>query len=171
MIDFPDENLAVAGVLGPLTLDDVLLAAGKANRVAPLQIVRADRIVGADHLRAAARAAQRAMDEGRNHADRLEVEFTRYTAGRRQIRKALDHLGVDDGCAAAVVCAFGTKRLDALPYFIDYLGLREDDSVLEASKEKMEAFGITPEQRAATTPGHELDIVLEAVAAVDLMRK
>ncbi len=171
MLDYPDEVSAFAGVHGPLRLDDVLLAAKKANRVAPLQILRADRVVGVDHLRSAAMHAQRAMNEGRNHADRLEVEFTRYAAGQRQIRKALDHMGVADGCPQAVVCAFGAKRADAIAYFIDFLGLKTDDAVMDASPAKLEQFGITATQMEATTPSRRLELALEAVAAVDLMRK
>lgn len=171
MIDFPDEEIAIAGVLGPLKLEDLLLGAKKANRVAALQVVRADRVVGADHLRSAALHAKRAFDEGRNHADRMDTEFVRYAAGERQIRKAIDKMGVPDGHDAAVVCAFGDKRRDAVEYFIDWLGLRTSDAVIDGDEEKLAAFGITDAQRQATTPGLHQDLVLEAVAAVDLMRK
>lgn len=171
MIRFPDEDLVVAGVRGPLKLEDILLAAKKANRVAPLQVVRADRVVGVDHLRSAARHAKRAFDEERNHADRMEVEFTRYVAGERQIRKAIEKMGIPDGHDAAILCAFGDKAADAVPYFIDFLGLVEDDAVIDASPDALDAFGITADARDATDPDHILDLALEAVAAVDLMRK
>jgi tRNA threonylcarbamoyladenosine modification (KEOPS) complex Cgi121 subunit len=171
MIDLPDVELTIAGVLGPLKLEDLLLGAAKANRVAPLQVLRADRVVGADHLRSAAWHTKRAFDEGRNHADKMEVEFTRYAAGERQIRRAIEKMGVPDGHGAAVVCGFGTKRKDAVPYFIDWLGLRESDSVIEADDASLAAFGITGAQLAATTPAVQHDLVLEAVASVDLMRK
>lgn len=171
MMDFPDEEFAVAGVRGPFRLEDMLLAAKKANRVAPLQALRADLVVGSDHLRSAAIHAKRAIAEGRNHADRLEVEFTRYAAGERSIRSAIAKIGVTDDAPAAVLCAFGPKRKDALPYFIDFLGLVEDDGVLDASDAALDAFGITAAQRSATPPEQCMDLVLEAVASVDLMRK
>ena len=171
MIDFPDEGLAIAGVIGPLKLEDILLGAKKANRLAPLQVLRADRVIGADHLRSAALHAKRAFDEGRNHADRMDVEFARYAAGERQIRKAIDKMGVPDGHDAGVVCAFGPKRRDAVQYFIDWLGLRESDAVIGADEAALRAFGITDAQLAATTPAVRMDLILEAVAAVDLMRK
>lgn len=171
MIDFPDEGLAIAGVLGPLKLEDVLLAAKKANRIAPLQVLRADRVIGADHLRSAAFHAKRAFDEGRNQADNLDVEFTRYAAGERQIRKAIDKMGIPEGCEAAVVCGFGEKRRDVVEYFVDWLGLPESEAVLEADEAALKSFGITDAQLAATTPAVRMDLVLEAVASVDLMRK
>ncbi len=159
-----------AGLRGPLRLDDVLLAAKKANRVAPLQVLRADRIVGEAHLQSAADHAERAMAEGRAHADRPEVEFTRYVAGVRQIQKAIAKMGVPDGCEEAVAVAFGDKASDALQLFIHSLAPIEDDSVLQATPERVVAFGIALEQLEATHPDRHLDLVLEAVAEVDTLK-
>ena len=164
--------VAVAGVRGPLRLEDVLMYAKKANRIAPLQVVRADRVVGLDHVRSAAMHARRARDEGRAHAERDEVEFTRYLAGERQIKRALTKLGIEDGADAAIVCALGDKREDAVRYFLHALGLVEDDALLEPDEAeaagRLAAFGITDVQLRATTPGRQADLVLEAVAEVDL---
>lgn len=171
MIDFPDADAAVAGVRGPLRLEDVLFQAKKTARIAPVQIVRADRVVGPDHVHSAALHARRAMLEGRNHAKTLEVEFVRYLAGERQVRSALDKVGIPDaGAQAGAVVAFGSKRLDALQHYVHALGLDEDDRILAASHAKLLDFGVTAPQLAATTPARHLDLVLEAVAAVDLMR-
>lgn len=170
MIDDREHDLAATGVRGPLTLDNVLYQARKANRLAPLQVVRADRVVGLDHLRAAAHHARRAFDEGRNRADSLSVEFVRYLAGRRTIREALEHVGVPERCDTAVVVAMGEHAADAVRYFADMLGLDEDDSLLEPSEGKLAGFGLPPALLEATPPGRRYDRVLEAVAAVDLMR-
>lgn len=171
MKDYPDAEAAVVGVRGPLRLDDVLFQAKKTARIAPIQIVRADRVVGIDHVHSAALHARRAMLEGRNHAKTLEVEFVRYLAGERQVKAALDKVGIPDGGAqSGAVVAFGAKRRDALQHYLHALGLDEDDAVLVASESKLVDFGITAQQLAATTPTRRLDLVLEAVAAVDLMR-
>lgn len=169
MRDFPDEQVAVAGVRGPLRLADVLFAAASSNRIAPLQVVRADRVVGFDHVRSAATHALRAQREGRMQAKTLEVEFTRYLAGERQIRKAIDKMGLHDGAASGVAVALGEHRRDALQHFVNALGLVEDDACVEASDEKLAAFGITERAISATTPSRRFDLALEAVAAVDLM--
>ncbi len=170
MMDYPEELVALCGVTGPLPLADVLYAAKKANRIGPLQVLRYDRVVGPDHVRTAALHAQRAFDEGRNQADRIEVEFVRYVAGERQIKRALAKMGIEDGADGAVVVSLGEKRLDALRYFVDYLGLREDNTLVEPTLEKLEAFGIPRDALAATTDDNRDDTVMEAVAAVDLMR-
>ncbi len=173
MNDFPDEELAFTALRGPLRLEDALFTARKSNRIAPLQVVRHDRVVGADHLRSAAMHAKRAQTEGRMHAKTIEVEFLRYLAGERQISAAIEKMGLPDtpeGSDGAVVVALGPKRMDALQHFVHSLGLVEDKALAEASTEKLTAFGVTDKMLQATTPERRMDIVFEMVAAVDLMR-
>jgi tRNA threonylcarbamoyladenosine modification (KEOPS) complex Cgi121 subunit len=176
---FDDAGMVAAGVLGPLRLADIMWMASKANRIAPLQVVRADRVVSWDHVASAAWHAARAFAEGRNHADRLDVEFVRYLAGRRQIRTALDVVGVPDGGGAAVVCGFGDKGDDAVRYFVHGLGLVEDDDVVPAGDAHDEArlhaalaaLGVTTAMLGATPRALWPDLALERVASVDLARK
>lgn len=168
MMDFPAEELALAGLRGPLRLEDVLFELRKSGRIAPLQVVRADRVVGADHVRQAARCARRAIAEGRSQANSLETEFLRYLAGERQVKSALAKMGLPEVCDGAVAVAFGAKRADALQHLAHALGAREDDGLAAASLDKLHAFGITATALAATTPARRLDLALEAVAAVDL---
>ncbi len=173
MNDFPDEQVAFAALRGPLRLEDALFTARKSNKIAPLQVVRHDLVLGSDHIRSAALHAHRAQAEGRMHAKTLEVEFVRYLAGERQISAALDKMGLPDdehGAPAAVVVALGPKRMDALQHFVHSLGLVQDNALADASDEKLAAFGVTQRMLQATTPDHHRDIVLEMVAAVDLMR-
>jgi tRNA threonylcarbamoyladenosine modification (KEOPS) complex Cgi121 subunit len=171
MMDFPDEDAALSGLAGPLRLEDVLFQVKKSARIAPLQVVRADRVVGADHVRQAARLARRALAEGRAQANSLETEFLRYLAGERQVRSALAKMGLPDVAASAVAVAFGPKRRDALTHFAEALGAEEDDGLAAASMEKLRAFGVSEAALAATTPARRLDLALEAVAAVDLMAR
>lgn len=171
MMDFPDEDLALVGLQGPLRLEDVLFQARKSQRIAPLQVVRADRVVGGDHVRQAARGARRAIAEGRAQANSLETEFLRYLAGERQVKSALAKMGLPEVAESAVAVAFGAKRRDALLHFAEALGAEEDDGLVEASMAKLEAFGISQAALQATTPERRLDLALEAVAAVDLMTR
>jgi tRNA threonylcarbamoyladenosine modification (KEOPS) complex Cgi121 subunit len=170
MMDFPDEEVCLAGIRGPVRLHDVLFVAAKSNRIAPLQVVRADRVVGPDHVRTAAFHSRRAEREGRSQAKTPELEFTRYLAGERQIRSALEKMGLRETEDSAVVVALGPKRRDALAHFVDNLGAVVDDALVEPTMEKLRAFGITEKQMGATTPARRLDLAMEAVALVDLMR-
>jgi len=170
VLDFPAEDVALAGLAGPLKLEDVLFQARKSARIAPLQVVRADRVVGPDHVRQAARCATRALAQGRAQANSLETEFLRYLAGERQVKSALAKMGLPEVADAAVAVAFGPHRADALRHFAEALGAEEDDGLAGASMEKLRAFGVSEAMLAATTPARRLDLALEAVAAVDLMR-
>lgn len=169
-VDDADSLVCAAGIRGPVALDDVLFLARKACAIGPVQVVRADRVVGFDHVRAAAVRAHRAFAQGTNQAERLEVEFTRYLAGERQIRTALDKMGVPDGAPAAIVVGLGPNRKDAVRYYLHASGARTDGALLEPTDAALHAFGVTPAQRAATTPDKQRELVLEAVAAVDLLR-
>src|SRR5688572_11891254 len=117
MLDFPAEDVALVGLRGPLKLGDVLFELKKSGRIAPVQVVRADKVVGAAHVRQAARCARRAIAEGRGQANSLETEFLRYLAGERQVKSALAKMGLPDVWdGGAVAVAFGPKRCDALQH-------------------------------------------------------
>jgi KEOPS complex subunit Cgi121 len=168
MRDHPAEAMCAAGLRGPFRRDDVLYAAGRSGRIAPLQAMRAGVVLGDAHLRSAALHAQRSIAEGRQQADRSEVEFLRYLAGERQIRRALDKAGVAEVEPELVVVAFGPHRKDAVRHFIDQLGAREDDGILDATPSRLEAWGFSKRQLEATTPANRHLLVLEAVALVDV---
>jgi tRNA threonylcarbamoyladenosine modification (KEOPS) complex Cgi121 subunit len=167
--DCPDEQVTWTGLVGPLRLEDILFAAKKSNKIAALQVVRTDRVVGEMHLRSAALHTHRAFAQGRNTADRPEVEFTRYLAGERQIRKAIDKMGLQDNAPNGIVVALGAKRTDATEHLVHSLGLRTDDSILGADLDRLRAFGVSEKAIQATTPAKRLDLAIEAVALVDLM--
>ncbi len=164
-----EPRFAATGIRGPLVLDDVLFTAAKANRIAPLQVMRADRVVGPDHLAAAVLHAHRAQQRGTAVADKPELEVLRFASGKRSIRAALDHLGAADG-GDGVVVALGAKGPDAVAYFLHHLGAQEDEALLAASPAKLAAFGIPEGRRLATPEAQHMDLVLEAVAAVTLAR-
>lgn len=167
--DQDDEGITVAGVRGPLRLEDALFVAHKANRIGTLQLLRADRVMGIDHLRSAAMHAARAFREGRNQAQSLDVEFLRYVAGERQIKHAIAKMGLPDPADAAVVVGLGAHRKDAVAYFVDTLGLKEDDALIDADPAALDHF-VTAAALAATPPERHLDLVLEKVAEVDMLK-
>jgi KEOPS complex subunit Cgi121 len=160
----------IIGVRGPISLEDVLFISKKGNRIGTVQVVRADRVLGAAHIDSAIQHAERAWEEGRAHAKSLDVEFMRYVAGERQIRKAIEKMGIPETCDAAVIVGLGPHGTDAAHYLHDSLGAKRDDTVLEPTMDKLRGYGITDLQLSATTPGKEYDLALEAVAEVDLLR-
>src|SRR5581483_10058409 len=106
-----------------------------------VQLLRADRVYGPDHLRLAARLAARAVAEGRARSADLPTETLLYAAGERQVGKAIAFLGLHAG---VVAIAAGPTVLDA--------------------------FGVSPEERAMLPPSRWDELVLERVALTDVLK-
>ena len=134
---------------------------------APVQLVRADRVYGRDHLLHAARLAERALAQGRARASDLPTETALYAAGERQIGKALAFLGLHEGARAVAAVAWDASALDALA---EAEGWTRDDAVLQGGEAVLDAFGVTEGERAMLPPARWGELVLERVALVDVMK-
>lgn len=133
-----------------------------------VQLLRADRVYGADHLKLAALLAQRAYVQGRARTADVPTETLLYAAGERQVGKALAFLGLAEGMdriAAVGWCA--PEDLDAMARAE---GWTRDDTLLEGSDEALDAFGVTAEERALLPREKWADLVLERVALVDVLK-
>ena len=133
----------------------------------PLQLFRADRIYGADHLVHAATLAQRAFDEGRARTSDLATETLVYAAGERQVHKALALLGVSVITREIAVIAWDAAAIDSLA---EELGWTRDDSVLEGDERVLEAFGIAADERGMLPRERWANLILERVALSDVLK-
>lgn len=136
-------------------------------RGTPLQLMRADRVYGADHLRHAAALAARAAREGRARSADLATETLVYAAGERQVSKALALLGLHDGAREIAAVAWDAGTLDALAAAEAWT---RDDSLLAGDKRALEAFGVTEEERAMLPRERWGDFILERVALSDVLK-
>ena len=170
ILDDAEIQVCATGYRRAHPLEDLLFLAQKSNRIAPIQLLRHDRVVGWDHVRHAAKLAQRAMKEGRNHAKTLDVEFLRYASGKRQIKEALQLLGIPASNDGAIVVAFGPKRMDAMQHFLHAIAENPDDTLLVADLQHLADFGVEVAALDATPAERRLDLVLEKVALVDVQR-
>ena len=132
-----------------------------------LQLFRAERIYGADHLLHAAALARRAFDEGRARTSDLATETLVYAAGERQVHKALALLGVSVITREIAAVAWDARELDSLAA---ELGWTRDDAVLAGDERVLEAFGIGAEERAMLPRERWADLVLERVALSDVLK-
>lgn len=132
-----------------------------------VQLLDARTVCGRDHLVSAAEHAERAIREGTNVAKSLAVEFVVYASGERQIADALAKVGIRNDTREFAVVLFGGGDPDEV---LKELALTRDDSVLESSREKLEAFGITDAEIESLRPDRVNDLVLERVALVDLLK-
>ena len=135
---------------------------------APLQLVRADRVYGRDHLLLAAELAARAVAEGRARANDVATETAVYAAGERQIGRALAFIGLTPDVGEIAAVAWGdAEPLDALA---SEMGWERDDAVLDGDARALDAFGVSDVERAMLPPERWGDLVLERVALVDVLK-
>lgn len=136
-------------------------------RGAPLQLLRADRVYGADHLRHAAALAARAVREGRARSADLATETLVYAAGERQVSKAIALLGLHEGAREIAAVAWDAGALDALAAAH---GWTRDDALLAGDERALDAFGVSTEERAMLPRERWGDLILERVALSDVLK-
>jgi KEOPS complex subunit Cgi121 len=136
----------------------------------PIQLLRADRVYGPDHLRHAAALAGKALGQGRSRAADLPTETLLYAAGERQVGKALSFLGLAEGVTGVAALAWGPEAEAALDGFAKTEGWTRDDALLEGGPEVLDAFGVTPEERVMLPSSRWGEFILERVALVDVLK-
>jgi KEOPS complex subunit Cgi121 len=131
-----------------------------------VQIFRADRIFGELHLRSAVEHAQRAFEQGRNRSKNLETEILLYCAAERQIKNAIELLGITDETNEMAIVIVGEGSEEEL---LGAIGLLRDDTVLEGEKD-FSSFGITKAEVEAVGKDRITDLILERIALSELDR-
>lgn len=127
-------------------------------------VLDANMVFGKDHLRSALYHAKRALSEDTNVSDLLAMETLLYASGERQLSAAIRKMSVTDETTEIVVAALRGRASEeagweTMPDVLD-----------EPSTERLERFGITKDELA--TAGNRIaDLVLEKVAAVDVLKK
>jgi len=130
--------------------------------------MNADFVCGKNHLRSAIAHAERAFERGRNVSSTLAMETMLYASGERQISKATEKIGIDDGTERLAMILFDCQDADSL---LRSLGLTRDDSVLESSPTKIMKFGISRREMEAVPEEDWPDLVLERVTFVELQKR
>ena len=156
---------------GKVSIDNVeeflqkLKKVGMENNLT-LQALDADKIAGKEHIMFAVEKAINSFKTGTNIANDLSKEIMLYTAGTRQINKAVK-LGIHKGENNIVLVAVGEAQLSGF----DEIRLA---SVLAYRGSKKEAlikiFGITNEELEAVGEKKLPELVLERVALVDVIK-
>lgn len=122
-----------------------------------VQIMRADRVAGPEHLFIAAENAIRAVRQGRGRSNSLAMETLLFTSGQRQISRAVDLLGVTPQTKEIVVTILSKQspsenKLTSLAQSV--LGGKRQDTVIEVSSSKKirelsTTYGISSKELAA----------------------
>ncbi len=136
------------------------------DRATQVLVTKADMIFGVDHLRTALYHAKRAIAQGRNSSNTLALETLLYASGERQLSSALKKMTVDDETSEVVIAqlsdgSFAPKdSWKPLPAKLDDL-----------SKERLQRFGISEKELSTIGDRNPVELVLEKVAAVDVLKK
>jgi KEOPS complex subunit Cgi121 len=133
-----------------------------------VQLMNADAVYGKDHLISAIEHAQRAFARGQNSATDLMVEIILYASAERQIKKAIEKVGLKENTERIAAILIGDVDEDKVTDLLASLHLERDDSVLDGSVEVLDLFGIGEKERLAISREKWGDLILERVAMLDL---
>ena len=160
-------GIEIAGARGKIPDPEELY--GKLNSFGEGSVValNPEMVCGIDHLLTAAEHAKRAFERETNSSSSLGLETILYASGERQIVKALGKMGVLPRSQAVALVLFDLDP-DSI---IEGLGLKRDDGILECTCMKLRAFGIPQEELDALPLDMAIDLVLERVAFVELIKR
>lgn len=180
-----NKYVAIAG-FGNVKIKDVNAFFKRVRREAKethVQFFDAKLIASQQHLYFAALNALRAFEKKRNISSGLAVEVLLYASAQRQIKKAVDMLGIKPNSSqvAVLILAENKQGVDAVLQTVSRLISGErDDNVLELTDEKFEGikrlFGVSDLEIEAKLRGEGLEkealvnLVIEHVALLATQR-
>lgn len=129
-------------------------------------VLRADLVFGYDHLRSALYHAKRAIREGRNSSESLAMETLLYASGERQLSTAIDKMSADASSDRVIVAQLTGSKTISDPSWEPMDRMKD-----EWKPEDLARFGVSMEEMATVSPDRALDLVLEKVASVDVLKK
>jgi KEOPS complex subunit Cgi121 len=160
-------GILVAGARGKIPDPEELYGRLNCLEEGSVVALNPEMVCGIDHLLTAAFHAKRAFERRTNSSSSLGLETILYASGERQIVKALDKMGILPGSQAVALVLFDLDPNS----IIEGLGLKRDDGVLECTSMKLREYGIPDEELDALPLDMALDLVLERVAFVDLIKR
>ncbi len=125
-----------------------------------------DRIFGRDHLAAALYHASRAIDEGTNASESLLMETILYASGERQLGLATKKMGVSKDSSELVVAKLADGVFEPDSTWADLPAVQEP-----VDRARLAKFGISDAELATIGKRPPAELVLEKVAAVDILKR
>ncbi len=146
-------------------IEDILPIISKLEKQhdSTIQLFRADRIFGKEHLQVAAELAIRSWSIN-PRAKTLGMEIMLYAAAERQISGAIDKLGVQDDTIEIAIITVGQISPEEV---LAALNLQRADDVLDAEGKDHSIFQISKEEMKFASVS---EIILERMALSELNR-
>lgn len=138
-----DKCVAIAGFENVKVndVDEFLRRVHKKLKHVHAQFFDARLVASKDHLYFAALNVLKAFENGSNRSRDMAIETLLYATARRQIRGALDVIGIDqdsDDVAVLIIAETEQQANDALETIAELLLGSRNDTVLELTKEKID---------------------------------
>lgn len=128
----------------------------------PIQVLDAKLIAGEKHLLFATLNALNAFEQGQNISESLEVEVLLYASGQRQIRKAIELLGLKQDTSEIAVAFIVANKEDVQGIEAKIATIvpgKREDTVFRFQEGKaerlIEAFDITDEELEVASENRE----------------
>ena len=141
-----------------------------------VQIFDAEMIFGKNHLTSSVEHAIRSMNNGTNTTNSLEKEILLYSSGERQIKIAIDKMGIKKNTNKFAI-VFLPENIESLKKignliseFLNKNNLRKHDEVLEGDVNGLINYGIDEKELLTVSEKNWLGLVFEKVAMVDIIK-
>jgi len=172
-------QIEVVGCQGTIEIKDFIsnLKNFSIQQRVAAQALYAPFVYGQEHVISAVEHAVRSFCNSTNTSNSLNMEILLYVAGCRQIRDAIDTLGIRSGEPMVVVAVANNLILncdgffgkDLLRQFLIGQNLCMDPLVIEGDERALVHFGVTSAELATVDKSMYGDLILERVALVDLI--
>ena len=144
-----------------------------------IQVVDADLVCGKEHAISACHHAIRAFKENRNSMRKLSMELLLYMAGERQVKDAINKIGIKEESQRFVFIFLDSKDFKDLSgkiseenaeSIVKSLGMKINEDVINVNREKLKRFGFTEEELDTVGKDKYADLILERVAMLDIIK-
>ncbi|MBN1676904.1 MAG: hypothetical protein JW880_00025 [Candidatus Thermoplasmatota archaeon] len=146
-------------------LMDAVMARASAAGVEVL-VLDGAMVFGKDHLKSALRHAARAIEEGTNSSQSRPMETLLYASGERQLSSAIKKMAVSERTEEVVVARLTKGQFEPEPTWTPV-----PDRHVSPDRSRLLGFGISATELDTVEPGKASELVLERVAAVDILKK
>ncbi len=157
--------MIIIGAKGKLDVEEALNKIKEKGVKA--QILDADVVCGKEHIEVAYEHAKRAFEEGRNKSKSIEMELMLYASGKRQIKEAIEFIGAKE--KGNYVFIFFNVDENKARKFVEDLGMKIDDSVIQPSIKKLKKF-VSEEELKTIDKDFYFDLIFEKIAMVELLK-
>jgi len=149
---------------GPRLMGEVTAAAARAGT--EVLVLDGAMVFGKDHLRSALYHATRALEDGTNSSESILMETLLYASGERQLSAAIKKMSVSEATSELVVARLTAGDFEPGPGWETVPNRPQD-----LNRERLLRFGVSEEELGTVSPETASDIVLEKVAAVDIVKR